>query len=149
MSDMDPDAHVGAASAGQLWLVDSAHWRWSLFPNQCNLGRVQFTLRRPLEASLAVATPGEWADLQAQLARFEELMSTRFGADWFNYKQLGNQVRQLHVHGIPRYQQPVQWGGIVFEDRRYGHDPAPEPDSPLDPAATATLAAHLRSALQA
>jgi len=126
----------------KLW--QSQHWAWHLFANQCYLGRVQFTLVRECQGSLADLDTQEWADLLAGLKRFEALARSAFGAEKFNYKQLGNQWPQVHVHAIPRYCEPPTWSGIAFPDRRWGDDPYPEFDSPIDAEATVRLAHALR-----
>jgi len=130
-----------------LHLLDTDHWQWTLFPNQCTPGRVQFTLLRRCEGSLAALTETEWADLRACLQRFEATSNDLFAPDRFNYKQLGNQMRQTHVHGIPRYGAPINVEGITVRDERWGDDPFPEPENPFTHAQVAIIAQKMRSAL--
>ncbi|MEQ8825879.1 MAG: hypothetical protein RIC14_16055 [Filomicrobium sp.] len=125
-------------------LKETAAWTWSLFPNQSYLGRMQLTLRRPCEGSLASLTGNEWLELQSCLKTFETVLTETFAPDRFNYVQLGNVWPQVHVHAIPRYQSAPQWQGISFPDQRWGDVPIPEPASPISEAHTLDLAKELQ-----
>ena len=132
----------------QLVLLETPSWTWSLFPNQSYLGRVQLTLRRQCDGSLARLTQEEWADLHLCLGTYERFLDTLFNPDRFNYEQLGNVWTQIHVHAIPRYSRSVIWQGITVDDSRWGDHPLPEPPTPLDEAATMQLAEKMRQELQ-
>ncbi len=132
----------------KLVLLETPRWTWSLFPNQSYLGRVQLTLRRKCDGSLACLTDNEWRDLRCCITGYERLLAALFQPDRFNYEQLGNVWTQVHVHAIPRYSQPVIWQGIKVGDGRWGNHPLPEPPSPLDEAATEQLAGTMRNELQ-
>lgn len=132
-----------------LVLRETAHWRMHLFANQCYLGRVQWDLVRVTDGSLAGLTPEELVALHQLMQQFEATITARFQPDRFNYKQLGNQWRQTHVHGIPRYKTPPVWNGIAVPDARWGDDPYPEADPPLDDEQLSALADDLRAALNA
>ncbi len=131
--------------AQELIIKQTDGWTWSAFPNQCYLGRVQFTLRRKCEGSLASLSQEEWSDLRVCLVEYEELIGKAFAPDRFNYVQLGNVWPQVHVHAIPRYQKPPTWNGIAFPDTRWGDVPLPEPDSPISEEQTLAFAAELRA----
>lgn len=128
-----------------LLLRETDTWTWSVFPNQSYLGRVQFTLKRHCEGSLAALTPEELGDLHDGLRLYESVLQRLFAPDRFNYVQLGNVWPQHHVHGIPRYAAPREWAGQSISDRNWGGLPLPEPDCPLGADSVARLAAHLRS----
>ncbi|MEM9029067.1 MAG: hypothetical protein AAGC70_11925 [Pseudomonadota bacterium] len=132
-----------------LRLRETALWSWSLYPNQCYLGRMQLTLRRPLEQSLAHLTDQEWQELHRTLSSYEGLLQDHFQPDRFNYKQLGNQWHQLHVHVVPRYADSRVWRGMEFVDHRFGDDPHPEFESPLNDEGTHALATWLRPLVSA
>lgn len=132
----------------KLILLETSGWTWSLFPNQSYLGRVQLTLRRQCDGSLARLTQEEWDDLHLCLKTYERLLDALFKPDRFNYEQLGNVWTQVHVHAIPRYGRSVVWQGITVEDSRWGNHPLPEPPSPLDEATTVQLAEKMREELQ-
>lgn len=133
--------------AQELIIKQTDSWTWSAFPNQSYLGRVQFTLRRKCEGSLASLSDEEWSDLRASLVAYEALIGKTFATDRFNYVQLGNVWPQVHVHGIPRYQAAPKWNGVAFPDTRWGDVPLPEPASPISEDQTLAFAAELRSML--
>ena len=132
----------------KLILGETSGWIWSLFPNQSYLGRVQLTLRRQLDGSLARLTDDEWTDLRRCFQAYERLLSTLFQPDRFNYEQLGNVWTQVHVHAVPRYSRSREWEGITVEDSRWGEHPLPEPPSPLGEAETLLLVTKMREELQ-
>ncbi len=127
-----------------LVIRQSDAWTWSLFPNQSYLGRVQFTLRRPCEGSLAQLTPNEIAEFHADLGLFEARLQEAFAPDRFNYVQLGNVWPQHHVHGIPRYAEPRQWNGCSVRDENWGGLPLPEPACPLGDEGVARMVPFMR-----
>jgi diadenosine tetraphosphate (Ap4A) HIT family hydrolase len=49
--------------------------------------------------------------------------SSTFRPDRFNYLQMGNALHHLHVHGIPRYATPREYGGRIWTDETFGHPP--------------------------
>lgn len=55
----------------------------------------------------------------------EEALSENkvFQPDRFNYWQMGNQLHQLHFHGIPRYKAPRNFAGKEWIDTTWGHSP--------------------------
>jgi len=129
----------------KLILRETPFWTWSLFPNQCYLGRVQMTLRRECHGSLADVTPEEWLDLRESIKAYEELAAKLFQPDRFNYVQLGNVWPQVHVHAIPRYATSRNWNGTEFSDRLWGELPLPEPASPVGEPEVLELIKMIRS----
>ncbi len=130
-----------------LILHETPSWTWSLFPNQSYLGRVQLTLRRECEGSLASLSDDEWSDLRSNIKAYEFAIAKLFEPDRFNYVQLGNVWHQVHVHAIPRYERFRNWQGIAFLDRRWGDTPLPELPSPIGDAQTLELADAIRPAI--
>ena len=128
----------------KLVLQETPSWTWSLFPNQSYLGRVQLTLRRQCDGSLATLTDDEWADLRRGIKAIEEILGGLFQPDRFNYEQLGNVWTQVHVHAIPRYSNARDWCGITVLDQRWGDHPLPEPASHLGETETLQLAEQMR-----
>lgn len=129
-----------------LILKQSPGWTWSLFPNQSYLGRVQFTLRRECNGSLASVTEDEWNELRQGIQAYEATLRQLFQPDRFNYEQLGNVWHQVHVHAIPRYERFRNWNGVAFLDRRWGEHPLPELPSPIGEAETLELANVIKAA---
>lgn len=101
---------------------DYVHWEVSLHENQGYLGRCVVWCKREDAAELMDATGEEWAELFLVLTEAKTALSAAFQPDWFNYAFLGNGVRHLHCHLIPRYASPREFGGVLFTDERYGHN---------------------------
>lgn len=136
-------------SADPQIIHESAHWLWRVHDNQAHLGHMVFIARRETEGSLSDCSAREWADLQAQIQRFEALVTQLFQPARFNYTQFGNEWAQLHVHGFPRYREPPAWNGQDYPDPQWGAVPIPEPPSPLEGAHLDEFAAWLREKLNA
>lgn len=131
-----------------LIIRESGHWLWKVHTNQAHLGHMVFIARRQTEGSLADCTPAEWADLQAQIATYEQAMAALFAPDRFNYTQFGNEWAQLHVHAFPRYRNGATWQGRQYPDPQWGSAPIPEPPSPLEGEGLQAFAAWLKSELE-
>jgi len=43
--------------------------------------------------------------------------------DKFNYWQMGNKLKHLHFHGIPRYKKPRIFAGKIWKDTTFGKPP--------------------------
>ena len=129
-------------------LMTSALWALILNHNQNLLGKCFLALNRHLEAVTALTT-GDWLDLQVQLRRATEMLISAFQPDHFNYAFLQNQDRHVHLHIIPRYAAPRDFGGSTFYDPDYpSHYSVPSPDLRLSADQLAALAAHLQKRLQ-
>lgn len=99
-------------------VAESAYWRLVLNRNQNLLGKCFLVLRRHLE-SVPQLTLAEWSDLHQQLARTTQTLTLAFRPAHFNYAFLQNQDRHVHLHVIPRYDEPRTFAGTVFEDPDY------------------------------
>ena len=51
-----------------------------------------------------------------------------FGANLFNYASLGNDIRHLHIHFIPRYDHEVIFQNKKFKDERWNKNYSPYPE---------------------
>lgn len=131
----------------RLELFSRDGWVWQLHENQSYLGRVIFRLERTEENSVAYCNEDEWLALHSTIRRFEKCWNTLFQPDRYNYGQLGNIYRQLHVHAVPRYAEPRTWSGKTFQDMRWGRNWSPSPPSPLSQEDTYSFAASLRARL--
>ena len=115
-----------------LVIHESTHWLWKIHTNQAHLGHMVFIARRTTEGSLSDCSQEEWADLQDQIARYEEIMAQLFAPDRFNYTQFGNEWAQLHVHAFPRYRTAANWRDKTYADEQRGSAPSPEAPSTLE-----------------
>ncbi len=98
------------------------HWALYVHDNQSYLGRCIVWCKREDALDLADATPEEQAELFLVLRNVREASKKIFQPDWFNYSFLGNEMRHLHCHFVPRYANPKTFMDIVFEDTLYGHN---------------------------
>lgn len=51
----------------------------------------------------------------------EDLLKQAYNAEWFNYSQAGNVVKNLHIHLQPRYSSERIFEGHKFTDEGWGH----------------------------
>jgi len=100
------------------------HWTVYIHGDQGFLGRCVVWCKREDALDLALATPEEQRELFQVLRELRAAVGEEFGATWFNYSFLGNVDRHLHGHFFPRYQQPIEFNGIRFEDLDYNTNPS-------------------------
>jgi diadenosine tetraphosphate (Ap4A) HIT family hydrolase len=101
---------------------DYTHWTVYVHENQGYLGRCVIWCKRENALDLTNATPAEQKELFIILKDLIRASKKAFNPDWFNYAFLGNGVRHLHCHFIPRYASPRIFIGITFEDKQWGHN---------------------------
>jgi diadenosine tetraphosphate (Ap4A) HIT family hydrolase len=101
---------------------DYIHWAVYVHENQGYLGRCIIWCKRENALDLTDAAPAEQHELFLILKDLYQATKKSFQADWFNYAFLGNGVRHLHCHFIPRYRSPRNFGGNTFEDKRWGNN---------------------------
>ena len=119
---------VGETPLSQVLLMNDARYPWLiLVPLRCDV-------TEPFELSEA-----DQAQLWHESMRLGEAMKAHFAADKINIAALGNQVAQLHVHHIARFQVDAAWPSPVW-----GAGSA----VPYQEAALDTLLDDLRSVLQ-
>jgi diadenosine tetraphosphate (Ap4A) HIT family hydrolase len=138
------DVPDSAVDYRRLEIHSADGWIWQVHENQSYLGRMIFRLERAEHSSVGHCHDEEWLTLLRSIRRFERIWDTLFAPDLYNYGQLGNVYRQLHVHAVPRYAGPRMWSGTTFHDLRWGHNWSPTPESPLSLADTYRFAAWLR-----
>ena len=99
-------------------LRESEHWRLVLNRNQNLLGKSFLALRRHCE-SVAELSEEEWSALRGEVAAAAGLLGAALAPDHFNYAFLQNIDRHVHLHVIPRYASPREFGGRVFVDEDF------------------------------
>jgi diadenosine tetraphosphate (Ap4A) HIT family hydrolase len=107
-------------------LVESEYWLVLLAPDQRNLGTCVVALKRD-EDSLSGLKKSEWLDFMEIVPNLESALKKAFPVTMFNWGCLLNSGYQkdppdchLHWHLIPRYKNPVKYGGHVFTDPCFG-----------------------------
>src|SRR3989344_4781964 len=103
-------------------IKDYKYWSISLHPNQGYLGRCVIWCNRKDALDLSDATQEEQSELFIVLNELRSAITKALQPDWLNYAFLGKETRHLHGHVIPRYAQPKEFEGVIFEDKLYGHN---------------------------
>lgn len=108
----------------KLFIKKYNYWKIELHSNQCYLGRCIVMLNRHVE-DLFEINAGEKNELFKIGAKLNHALHKAFNPNLLNYSSLGNETRHLHLHVIPRYQNPVQFAQVLFTDTQWGHNPSP------------------------
>ena len=103
-------------------IKDYKHWSIYIFQNQGYLGRCVIWCNRKNSLDLADATSAERNELFIILKKLRNVLKKTFKPDWFNYAFLGNDIRHLHGHFIPRYASERKFSGTTFKDERWGQN---------------------------
>lgn len=103
----------------QLTIKKYNYWTVQLHPNQVYLGRCMIILNRHMEDLFDISK--EESDELWQISKtLRDAIATVFQPDLFNYASLGNFVKHVHMHVIPRYGHPVEFQGQTFVDTQWG-----------------------------
>lgn len=98
------------------------YWVVNLHNNQGYLGRCVVWCKRENASELMDVSQEEKEELFFILAELRDAVNKSFQPDWFNYCFLGNIVRHLHCHLIPRYEKERKFGEVTFKDKRWGQN---------------------------
>lgn len=109
----------GCFPSGETDLHGFRWWRARLNYRQDYPGKVLLALGRHEEDLLAVR-PSEQQELWEAVLAVRDAVNRVFAPDWWNYMFLGNQIRHVHLHLIPRYAKPRVIHGWEFRDRHWG-----------------------------
>jgi diadenosine tetraphosphate (Ap4A) HIT family hydrolase/ADP-ribose pyrophosphatase YjhB (NUDIX family) len=102
-------------------LSEGRNWRWVLNSNQDLLGKSMLVLRRHTTSVTSLTEP-EWGDLHPFVSLVTQRTEAVLTPARMNYAFLGNVDNHVHLHVMPRYAEPVQLAGEVFDDTGYpGH----------------------------
>lgn len=119
---------LGSTSLSRVLLMNDARFPWLiLVPERADVSE-------PFDLSEA-----DQEQLWQESMRLGGAMKAHFAADKINVAALGNQVAQLHVHHIARFQVDAAWPGPVWGVGRA---------VPYEAAAVQALMHELRSVLQ-
>jgi diadenosine tetraphosphate (Ap4A) HIT family hydrolase len=126
---MDPDCHMCAFLQQKPLpnqILTTEHWSVGVISDQPYLGRAIISLNTH-KGSLGQLSTAEWLDFQTVVQRLEPAYEKAFGAVPLNIGCFMNHAFRddpphphVHWHVFPRYKQPVEFAGLVFEDNRYG-----------------------------
>jgi len=102
------------------------HWDVYLHENQCYIGRMFILLRDDQHVEDFLAIEDDVRDEFFQIGKeLKKALKTLFKPDKMNYAALSNTSTKIHVHVVPRYQEPRQFDGLTFIDQRWGKNYAP------------------------
>lgn len=112
------------APTKQILVTD--YWSVGVGNDQPYLGRAFCTLKSH-KGKLGELSKDEWDDLQAIFRDLEQRYKKVFGADVINVECNMNHAFKtepfnphIHWHIYPRYKNPVEVAGVVFEDPLFG-----------------------------
>lgn len=111
-----------AEDYSRFLIKDYKYWAVYIHENQSYLGRCVVWCKRDSAEDLSEATPAEQAELFLVLNELKETLAKTFKPDWLNYSFLGNAMRHLHGHFVPRYSSKREFMGVIFEDKLWGHN---------------------------
>jgi diadenosine tetraphosphate (Ap4A) HIT family hydrolase len=103
-------------------IKDYKHWSVYAHANQGYLGRCYVWCKRETALDLPDANKEEREELFKILRKLQETIPKEFGADMLNFAFLGNETHHLHGHVIPRYSKPIEFEGVTFTDKNWGHN---------------------------
>ncbi len=115
---MSETAPCGCFQRDQV-LERHRHWRLSLSRQQGFLGWCLIILERH-ETDAANLTSEETLELWSIVNRARNAIQALFQPDHFNYAFLGNVVRHVHMHVMPRYRSPREFAGRQVTDEQWG-----------------------------
>lgn len=102
-----------------LVIKEYDYWTSELCNNQAYLGRCLVILKRHTE-DLFDITKDEAEELFNISKSTRDSLVEIFKPDLFNYGSLGNFIKHVHLHIIPRYSKPRLFNGMEFVDAKWG-----------------------------
>lgn len=102
-----------------LLIKEYNYWTLELHSNQAYLGRCLVILKRHTE-DLFDITKDEAKELFDISKSTRDALVKIFKPELFNYGSLGNFVKHVHLHIIPRYSKPRLFDKIEFIDEKWG-----------------------------
>lgn len=102
-----------------LIIKEYDYWILKLHSNQVYLGRCLVVLKRHAEDFFDI-TEDEAKELFDISKNTRNALVKIFKPDLFNYGSLGNFVKHVHLHMIPRYSKSKTFEGMEFADEKWG-----------------------------
>lgn len=108
-------------------IAETDHWEIFLAPSQRYLGTCVVSLKRDC-GDLRDLNIEEWGDFGKIVDSMEISIKNLFKPELFNWSCLKNSVFRknnpkphIHWHFIPRYEKPVIFEGLKFDDPDFGY----------------------------
>ncbi len=112
-------------------IEETPYWMIFLAPSQRYLGTCVVALKRQCQ-NLSELNDDEWNDFILTVRRMEDSVNKAFKPTLFNwscFKNMafrdGNPNPEIHWHFLPRYEEKVEFSGMIFEDPDFGYIPQP------------------------
>lgn len=102
-----------------LVIKEYKYWTLELCYNQVYLGRCLVILKRHTE-DLFNINKDEAKELFDISKSTRDTLAELFSPDLFNYGSLGNFIKHVHLHIIPRYSKPRLFDEMEFIDTNWG-----------------------------
>jgi diadenosine tetraphosphate (Ap4A) HIT family hydrolase len=109
-------------------IKEYGYWKLLLHKNQEYPGRCVLWCKREDAIDPADMSEAEKNELFAILKQVRDAYRKSFLPELVNYNSLGNKVQHLHIGIIPRYKSPVEFEGVVFEDKYFGKEFQTDPN---------------------
>lgn len=102
-----------------LVIKDYKYWTLFLLESQSIIGWISAFLKRHIEFFEELKDE-ELTELKQIIKEIKSALNKTFHPDWFNVMHLGNMVKHLHIHLVPRYKEARKYDGRTFVDKNYG-----------------------------
>jgi diadenosine tetraphosphate (Ap4A) HIT family hydrolase len=129
----------------ELEIASTQYWTWSIRPVHSTLGSGILSLKR-FCTSFADITAEESSDIQRIVSLIESTLTKFEPNQKMNYVMLMMVDAHLHFHVIPRYENPVNRFGRLWEDEGWPGPPAMAANADL---AADSVLLEIRDALRA
>ncbi len=107
-----------------LLIHEGTSWRIELRSRQNYLGWCFIILQRHLTDLLQI-TQKEQDELFTLTRALHQAVTKSFSPTMFNYASYGNKNPHVHLQIVPRYDHPVKFQGLAFEDKNWGKNYSP------------------------
>jgi len=114
-------------------LEETPYWMIYLAPSQRYLGTCVVALKRQCQ-SLSELKDSEWDDFKSLVRKLEHSVNETFQPALYNWSCFKNVAfrnqdpnPEIHWHFLPRYQNDVEFEGLIFDDPDFGYIPQPIP----------------------
>jgi len=136
------------------YIAETKCWEVYLNPDQYYPGRCVIAAKRDV-GEMSLLTDDEWLDFARLAKKIEIGFKKAFDATMFNWTCLMNDAYNnnppnphVHWHLRPRYNKTVEFAGIKFEDKEFGHHYARGTDQAVSPEVEEKIIKEVRNILK-
>ena len=125
-------------------LTEYEHWVVLVRPKQVTAGSMVLACKEDAHA-LGEVSAAAWEELARVTRDLEAAARAAFQFDRINYLALMMVDPHVHFHVLPRYAEPRELGGVVFEDAAWPKPPDVTAVADCTPEQLEGIAARLRA----